>query len=794
MTRYAAVFAVVLFEFLSGSPRTSLPLIGPGPWGVTAAAAQTPANTMTLRNKSGAAIANYPLQFGRPFIDGAIAGEPQVLINGAAATSQADVKNRYPDGSVAYAVIAVVIPAIPAGGSVSLSFRNQATGSHTALTATQMLAAGYNFGAKTSLAGGVAGGSADARKMLQAGAYKLWTKGPVAQTIILADDSTAAKYDLGMGDGHHPFRPRFYATFWPATNQVRVRYVGEGGNPQQLEDISYNLSLTIGNTTPTKVYGKTGVVHYAMSSWTKVFWLGSTPSPMVDIDYNLGYLEATRFLPNYDTTIAIPPSTVATEYALWTGKPHDLYDGDWDGGLWVAYMGEPGARPDIGPYPTWTVLWLYTGDWRLRQMALGMADLAAAWPYHLRESDPARRLQRSDPAPAAGAAGTALGLPVSIIARPSLLTWTGDISYGGTSPADAVKFVGPYNLAGNPWYFEGSHEPAPFYPQYLLTGDPWYLGETAFWASWDAARYIPDDPNAVDGRGPDGSYGAINDEVRGAGWVLRDRVEAAFAQPDGTPEKGYLTALVNDALARWEGGFQITGTPYDGSVMKNWGARVGSYYTGGAPSILHYWLTNGDPNDVVDDSDLQVDVAQGLIVPDLDASGNPIPGAPGSVQDPWMQWYLQYCLGRATELGFAAGPVTQWSGQYLTGMINNSGYPILITAYEVAAAKVGGAFYTSWADFETSVPAAYLTGGGLANYFAGNLWSQGRPVYAAAGLAPLVDEDAPGAAAAWGWVAANVIPQVAASTVGSTWAQDPTWAIVPRADANTLPPQPSAAQ
>ena len=32
--------------------------------------------------RSGAAISNYPFQFGRPFLDGAIANEPQVLING----------------------------------------------------------------------------------------------------------------------------------------------------------------------------------------------------------------------------------------------------------------------------------------------------------------------------------------------------------------------------------------------------------------------------------------------------------------------------------------------------------------------------------------------------------------------------------------------------------------------------------------------------------------------------------------------------------------------------------------
>ena len=93
-------------------------LEGAAPAHALAAAALPPgvANSITVSNQSGAAIRNYPFQFGRPFLDGAIATAPQVLINGSAVATQADVKNRYPDGSVEYAVIATVIPSIPAGG------------------------------------------------------------------------------------------------------------------------------------------------------------------------------------------------------------------------------------------------------------------------------------------------------------------------------------------------------------------------------------------------------------------------------------------------------------------------------------------------------------------------------------------------------------------------------------------------------------------------------------------------------------------------------------------------------
>src|SRR5271167_2345234 len=49
------------------------------------------ANSITIRNASGTVRRDYPFQFGRPFVDGAIANQPQVLINGQPMPTQADV-------------------------------------------------------------------------------------------------------------------------------------------------------------------------------------------------------------------------------------------------------------------------------------------------------------------------------------------------------------------------------------------------------------------------------------------------------------------------------------------------------------------------------------------------------------------------------------------------------------------------------------------------------------------------------------------------------------------------------
>jgi hypothetical protein len=896
-------------------------------------------NSIEIANQSRSPIRNYPFQFGRPFLRGVVpAGQcPQVLIASRpgepeAAPSQADVKNTYPDGSVKFAVMAAVIPIIPARGTVVLSFAAGACRNRP-LTKAQMLAANFNFDADIALAnsaalyggppsqaaaniaawtaitnggfsvavngrtyrlagldfagqkslGGVAkaidtalaaarapatlayvagansnkmpgnagqsffshfvlattgftgketiapasapasgadisgmlglggggrvaqGGvqTVSARTMLQNGDYRLWTAGPVAQTVILADDSPARKYDIGFGDGYHPFRPRFYATFWPATNQVSIRAVGENDTISELEDIAYKLSISAGQKSPSVVYradlsgtqARKPKRQWAMSSWSRNFWLGGMPPPEVDIDHNLGYLAATRFLPNYDVSITVPQTAVDSFYALWTGRPHDLYDGTWDGGLWQTGMSTPGARPEIAPYPQWSVMWMYTGDWRMRDMSLGMADLAGAFPAQLRESVMGKRLSRADPA----GSNTGFGHTVSTADRKTLVVQ--NIGYAYTTAADAPRVVGPLDFS-QPWTFDGAHQPAPFYVPYILTGDPWYLNEMYLWAGFSAARYNGADPEAADGRGPTGAEGGINDELRGAGWVLRSRAEIAFAAPDADPEKAFFTYLTNDALARWEGSLGITGTGYDGAAVKNWGRSTGDFYTnnGGPMSGRAPPLGNleslGYPNGK--DSTITENTGGGTFAAGV-----------GSFTSPWMEWYTQYGFGRAEELGFAADPLRAHIGAYLSGMINQSGYPKLIGMYQMptemncvngsSCTAPPGGFYATWPALVAAIARPFLTGtgwnpagngraGDLPRYFAANLNDDGRPIYAMGGLAMMVDHGDPGAAQAWRWFMPNVYRAIPAGSLQF----DPKWAIVPRTDANTLPPQPTA--
>jgi hypothetical protein len=751
-------------------------------------------NTITLSDVSGSGETNYPFQFGRPFLQGVIpAGQcPQVV----GMLSQSDVKNRYPDGSVEFAVIAVVIPAIPASGNVLLTF-TPGPCANTPLTTAQMqslLPVGGMTMTLTPTTGPV--GSADAGQMLADGNCQLWTSGQVAQTVMCADDTAARKYDIGFGDGYHPFRPRFYATFWPTTQQVYIRVVGENGLTTEQEDIAYVLSIaSSGNVlytkdlsgVPTGSPTKYPLVHWADTRWTREFWLGGTPQQQVNIDNNLPYLTSARFLPNLDPTVTISPASITSNYATYIAATHDIYDGAWTGGnpfKWINAMGEAGDSGHIGPFPLVISMWLHTPDWRIRYMAMNQIDLAAAWPLDYRESDPARHFQRGD------TAGTGLGRAVSAAGRPQM--WN-----GADNPITVGTVVAP---ASRPWTADNAHQPSVYFAPYVVTGDPWDLDMLYAWAGISVSGDAPFPPyvcttqitTCSNYRGPTGAYGGLfgYNAARDVAWTLRGRAETAFAAPDNTPEKSYFTYMVNDAFAKWEGGLGLTGTPFDAATIKTWVKKT----------IYPYNWSN-----------LTANVAIGQIPPlgnmasigmcnstgsacsytaATQTSWGLIPGANASTDDPWMNFYLEYAVGRAVELGFAAKQIQAELGQLPIGIIASS-QPWFLGAYVLG---VTGTNPTGTMGMWPSLEALYA-GGEDPNYLAGlkSSWvsnaGNGRQVWMQPGLAMLVDQNAPGASAAWAWYFANGYSLPNAITTHNT---DPRWAIVPRTDNNVLPPMPTS--
>ncbi|NUM35156.1 MAG: hypothetical protein HUU50_11465 [Candidatus Brocadiae bacterium] len=692
--------------------------------------------------------ANYPVQIGRPFIKGKISDYPQAVMEGTPLLTQADVKCRWDDGSVKHAILSFVVPEIAANTPVKISFQNQGNGNNTGYETKSNMLNNYNFDAEISITSAFSAenASASARTMLSADHFTYWTQGSVCTTIILADHSTNRLYDMGLTDpqsaNNKSLRPIFHASFWPAIDKVYVRFIGEIANTEALQGFwyvdgnvapqkpapPYHLTLKLG-TAREVVYTQNSVYHHILSRWTKKFWLGGSV-PLVSINHNVKYLAATKLLNNYDSTVQVSETEIASQYGFWQSASKNLFDA----GNWGKYMPGTGGRPDIGPHPDWIIQWIYSGDKRMFEKSSGNADLAGAWQGHLREGQSGRYFD------AAGSID-ALGKVLSIYARKSLFLMPGYFANYSSpyfnKPEDrAVPKESP-NPANNihfngGWVFQPAHCPDPFSMLYLLTGEYWYLEEMYFWTSYQASF---DNPGY---RGPDSAGGLdLGLEPRGVAWAFRTRVRTAAFAPDGTPEKAYFERLVEDTIAIWEGQRNITGTSYENNANWLWGNTSGKNIVWDGYSVpnLHVWYV-GTTYHVNHDS--------------IKPANPPVRGA-----SPWEFFFVMYSLGHAKELGYKTDALTYWLGEFLVDALNNlpSYY---LTAYRMPTIGNDNQWYTSIATMQAGYNAAYDFAADYNNDVKDAV--HGYPNILVPAIAAARDADVPNSAQAWTWIMNNSIP------------------------------------
>ncbi len=721
-------------------------------------------NTITITEKSGSNQTNYPVQIGRPFVQGEIPSgqSPQAFLGSAALNTQVDVKNRWSDGSLKFALVSFILPSLPANGSETITFLPGSTVGNTPLTTAQMLDPSYNFDAQMLLTN-KATLTADARTMLGNGDYTLWTSGPLTQTVLIADDTNTqtcnghacSKYDIGF-DANKSFRPRFYVTFWPSSRNVQVRFVGEIANTETLQNQTYSLALNLGQTNPTQVYTKPSFTQLAATRWTEEYWIGPTPSD-IQIDYNLPYLIATGYSPNFDLSKIPSASAIADDYAAWTSANTDI-----NGlGTLTCAMSGAGDKPEVGIFSDWSILWLYSMDNRMKDVAFGNADLAAGqFAWHLREGKPGKDINRGDPP----GAGTGVGKILAVTNRPTYfgLDWT----HQGTAASDAIVPVG--DITGiNHCSVDTSHAPDLWMPLYFTTGDYWYLEESQFFSSYVASYTDGIFTKNDAGRGPTGAEGAADDEEsRAEAWTFSGRAQTAAISPDGSPEQAYFTNLLRDAIATEEGAHGIPNSqPQDAewSTMWNWGKTYRYPVYGGSP--LHAWYTGN--SGLVDSATLNASTCS-----DADS--------------PWMESYLMLALGRVKELGYPDESLVSWYAPFFVGTLTDSGYnPYLIAMYRDCT-KTSAGWLTSWA----AKKAQFVTNGsGGTNYTTITSWPNlsGTDSWyyariATAAVSMMASE--PGGSQAWNFMnAASLSVPQGDGALGL----DPKWDIMPRSINNSAP-------
>ena len=279
-----------------------------------------PANRIVVSDTSGTAQVDRLITLARPFREGEITGIAGAMIDGTAIPTQCDVKNRWPDGSLRFAILTFVVPRLPARGSVSVGLVNRPTPPAAGfLTAGDMLSAPFNFDGVIEMRGDTRRGgppeSVSARAMLAAGHWRYWLKGPLVTAIVIEDRSPARTYDKDFGDDSKALHPIFEAWFFPGDRAVELGYAVEntwtsGQARKGMRDLAYSFVLRSGQASPQVEFTQPAFTHIAKSRWHKTYRVGHTPGP-VRVDHGTAYLATTGAIPSYDTSIEIPESRLA---------------------------------------------------------------------------------------------------------------------------------------------------------------------------------------------------------------------------------------------------------------------------------------------------------------------------------------------------------------------------------------------------------------------------------------------------------------------------------------------------
>jgi hypothetical protein len=632
---------------------------GPGP----ALAATLPLDSAIVYETSAGLQRDRPISIARVFRRGEIRHFARATVDGRPVLTQCDVKNRWPDGSLKFAVVSFVIPVLAPGSSIVVTFSDQADGHNQGyLDPAQMLDPAFDFDGSIEMRGDSTR-TVSARAMLSGGHWRFWLQGPIVTAVILEDRTAVRSEDKDFGDGSKALHPIFEAWFYPQGHMVDLGYTVENtwasSDPRKgMRDLTYALTLRSGHAAPRIELVHPRFQHIGRSRWHKRFWLGTPPAP-IRIDHNVAYLASTAAIPNYDTRIPISEALVAAVYRGWTQAPTSLDGRGGDLGSYSAELGVTGASPWIGLLTTWDTLYLLTMEDRMREMTLGNADLAGRIPWHFREADSRAGTGHFFDAPAIGRVDT-LGRMVSVNARRTVSLW--DLGPGSDcGEAYRRDRINTGAITGDGWQTTRDHMPDTAYLAYLLTGRYYYLEELQYLAAFIVAHKIGcyDD-------GPDGAYhrqghnGFLHDtQVRGDAWGFRTLSYAAFLSPDGTPEQAYFDDKLRNNIAAWEGEHDVALSDPARQAQWSWGVLHGRDLRG--PSPLGLWQDQG---------------------PDLVQAPVPRDGRVLSAVSGWEEHFLLSALGMARGFGYPTDGLLRFMARARFNMLLNSrANRFLIEAY-----------------------------------------------------------------------------------------------------------------
>jgi hypothetical protein len=629
-------------------------------------------DTVKVWETSGKPQMNRAVTIPRAFREGEIANFAQASVGGNPVLTQCDVKNRWADGSLKYALVSFVIPELPGKGSVEVSFANQPTANNTGFaTQQELLDAAYDFDATIEMTGATTQ-RVSAREMLEKGHFRYWLQGPVVTAIIIEDRSPDRAYDKDFGDGSRALHPIFEAWFYPAQKKVEVGYTIENmwassDALRSMRDLKYSLVIRAGWSGPKVKFSEPAFTHIGRTRWHKTYWLGDDPA-RIRVDHNFSYWTSTRAIPNWDSGIRVSNSLVASRTGTDSGV--DRIEGNGKGiGNYQKYLRQGGASDWIGLAPTWDILYLYSMDDRLLRTSLSNADLAGRIPWNFREADvKAGSKHFFDPE---GKVDT-FGRVVSVNAR-SRVTLS-DLSQTCSDGIGADRInTGAIDEEG--WITTRDHMPDVAYLPYLFSGRYYYLEslqlQAAFIVGWKLGC-------TEESYNRQGDEGFLHDtELRGDAWSFRTLAYAAFISPDSSPEKAYFEDKLLNNIAEWEGAHDI---PCDlPAKRREWNFGHAQRRDSRGFSPLGSWGDRGSE----------------FVQP-------PVKKTAKGAASPWEENFLMNALGVARQFGYPTTALLQFGTRRMVNQVlNPATFPELVEAYRYPTSNTAGQWISSWAEYNS---------------------------------------------------------------------------------------------
>ncbi|MBI3464663.1 MAG: hypothetical protein HY000_16650 [Planctomycetes bacterium] len=377
-------------------------------------------------------------------------------------TTQTDVKARWTDGSIRFAIVSA---AVPEAGVYDISEGLPSSGSFTpSLPDAAVL---FNIG-----------GTVYTAALPDAASDDRWLSGPLVQETrytVAPQDSTGTT---------HPFLRVIFDTRSYQDGQGRLDVTVENTlDTSGATELDYDVDVLVGGQT---VFSHSNVTHWYLTRWRKVFDLGlSSSSVAADFEPFFEAQALPRYLDLVENTASAP-----------SGPKFDILQiGDLD-----PYMPAHGGRPELAPYPDWTARYLAHRNPTQGRYVLAEGDLAGTWPIHLRKSD---------------------GSLITIDERPNF--WLDSRADADSRPLGDLSALGPFtpdiahqpSLAYVPYLVTGDRYYADelrFWANYDLIrtfqdrfynsrrgAEGWLGGNEVRGIAWglrnltDAAAYLPDD-------------------------------------------------------------------------------------------------------------------------------------------------------------------------------------------------------------------------------------------------------------------------------------------------------------